>query len=519
MMKNGALKQILLVVFLILGLGLTGCEDEGEQYDPRFRDIISDIDEVQFQITQEMILKSSTPRDKAIIRQHLRSIRDGFIRLSRDQRDELGYALIKRAVKAMRYDFIQVLERDRATLTPLIQGAVEQATRAAEEVGIRFKVDWSIYSFRFSEPLEKEGFVSWPQGAWQVDWALDRSYVSTRGQDSDAWLIAPAMDLREVENPTFRIVHTININSNSREKIFDRQAFLSKSFRARISLNYRGGDPDPEKCGCQWEELDLGKLPSSKDFHTVESPEIDLSRFRGENVSIAIYYDTRRLPKHYVNWNISLFEVAGAGTYESSTGRVVKTLLAYDFGKKRLDPFQVLTQTPESLQWETGGREGSYEWAVVKNRAGNKEPFQRTSSLLLSPIFVIENGKKPVLSITEVINYIGTLNLDELKILISPDYQGGNILDANWIPVERDPELEIPEKSWGDIVTFGVELGELPNSQFTLLFWFDSKTESNMVWELKNFSLEAKGGVLKARHFKSAPYIPPLESEGGLIAN
>lgn len=503
----------LMAAFVAMGLTLvtTGCEEGSKQESNRYNDLFLEIDEIHFQISQEMILKSSTPRDKQAVTEILENIKSAFVDLSRDPRNKAAYIRIKQAVRTLR-DRVQILEKDHATLIPLIRKALDHAYATAREVGIDFYVDWSIYSFRFSRPIAEEGFVSYPQGAWSEDWALDRSYVATRVQNGDAWLIAPAMDLTGVANPQFRIVHTININQNNREPEFKRQEFLKKSFRARVSMDYRGGDPSPEACGCTWVDVGLGPLPSSKDFHSVESPEIDLSRFRGKNVSIALYYDTRDLGRHYVNWNVALFEVSGAGTYEESQGRVMKTHLAYSFGKKELEPFQVVTQTPNSLQWETGGRGNGYEWAIIKNRESNRSPAVRTSSLLLSPRYVLDGIRNPLFSLVEVINHSGNLDLSELKIMISPDYTGGNVLEATWYSIERDLTGEIPERSWDDLTISGVPLGDLEGGKFTLLFWFDSKKDNNVIWELKNFSIEGKGGLLLTEPFLEPPSIPLLEA-------
>lgn len=510
--------QAVILTLCCVGM-LTGCNDEkSKQESSRYQQLIQNIDEIDFQISQEMILKASSPRDKESIRGLLRELKNGFIRLSRNPADQLGYSLIERAIKTLRYDHIQILEKDRATLTPLIQNALDMAYATAQDVGADFQVDWAIYSFRFSRPITEEGFISFPQGAWKEDWALDRSYVATNQNSVVSWLIAPAMDLTKVAHPKFRIVHTININSNDRrEKSFDRQAFLRQSFKAKVSLDYLGGDPSPEACNCTWEDVDLGPLPSSKDFHTTESPEIDLSRFRGKNVSIALFFDVTGLGSHYVNWNVSLFEVSGAGSREESQGRVTKTHLAYSFGKKELAPFQVITQTPESLQWQTGGRGNGYDWVVAQNSDfRNNIPFSRTSSLLISPRYVIGGVSDPIFSLEEKINHNGSLDLSELKILISSDYTGGSVLDATWHPIERSEDLQIPKGSWDSLFLQGISLKNLTQPKFTLLFWYDSKSPKNKtIWELIGFALEGKGGTLSTEPFHKPPSIPALVTPGG----
>ncbi|MCB0371063.1 MAG: hypothetical protein KDD45_17000, partial [Bdellovibrionales bacterium] len=288
------MKRIIGLLFMVTftsGVILTGCDDKKEASSKKYDSIIRNVDEVDYLIQQEMILRKSSEGDRDNIRKLLQDLRIGFSRLNNNPSDELGITLVKRAIRLIRYQ--QLLEGDKARFDLIINEAATALYEISSTYSIPLNIEWLLYSFRFSEDLENKGYISWPQGAWSVDWALDRSYVSVQDSNAQAYLISPNFDLRDVKRASFAIEHTININRNKRStKDLDRREILKQSFHAKISTDYKGGDPSESVCGCHWIDVDLGELPSSKDFHTVESQRVDLSPFLGEkNVSIAFYYD------------------------------------------------------------------------------------------------------------------------------------------------------------------------------------------------------------------------------------
>lgn len=511
--------KCLLVGVLSVGF-LVSCDKSSED-NTEFTEVIRQLDEAEFFIQQEIMLKSTTPEVKQSLRRALREIRNGFIRLQKNVNDDLGFRLVERGLEQLKFYENEIQERDVSRLKTIVENVNAELHQVAKLTGRDVSFSWVLFTYRFSEEIEKvnkKGFRSWPESAWEPDWALDRPSIGVNGSKS-AYLVTPTFDLTDIKDPTFNIVHTIQISRdrNRPKAPWNRKYILNNAFKAYASLDYISGDP--HLCGCTWEPVDLGDLPTSKEFHSSESPNISLKKYQGQKVTLAFHFNT--LPKpmgpHYINWDINLFQLKGSGpNVLYSSEKPPEALFLHRFNKESLNPFVKLSPLPEGNQWKPGKRPGEddFEWVEVNHKNDQNNPEKRISSLLVSPLLSLDELVKPELEILEVINHSGSYDLSQLKIMVSTDYQGGNILEAKWIELQRSKDLEIPEKSWGDITSrfdFS-EYSELNGESMTLLFWMQSE-QSRVVWEIKNLKILANSGEVSSQAHSTPPFIPLLGQE------
>ena len=138
----------------------------------------------------------------------------------------------------------------------------------------------------------------------------------------------------------------------------------------------------------------------------------------------------------------------------------------------------------------------------------------------MSPKFIIGDEEEISLKLIEVINHSGEANLHQLKIMISKDYDGGEISNGNWIELERPQSLKIPSGSWGDLATT-LDISEFKNQSVTIMLWMKAEG-SETVWEVKKIGFFGqsgnKSGVQIGEHSRP-PALPIEKSEeknGGL---
>lgn len=493
------------LIFFLFNLG---CEEKQKTVSPEYTGLVQEMDELEYLVSQSVLLRSSQARDREAITQAIRDVRNGLLLIGQNKSDSVGYKLVKRGVEEIRSH--QMLEEDRAQIEAALDDVIATVIQTARANGQDITIDWLLYSFRFSEPLDKAGFISWPAGKWETDWALDRPHVKVRGGNTRAYLIAPNFDLTQVNNPRFRIEHTLNIDRNDRrpKDPWDRQEFLRKSFKARVSTDYTGGDPNEKVCGCTWQEVDLGELPASKDFHAVQSQEISLAAFQGQNVSIMLDYNTENLGEHYITWQVSAFQILGDGLLGDGKGRVER-ILNHSFNKQDLAPFIAVTGADSSPKWEMGGfKPGQFDYVKIASRKFKDAPLESVNAALISPTYVLTEADGAELTISEVIRKFGAFDSRDLKILISDRYKGGPIRFEEWEEIERN-QADFEDGKWTDVVTSGIPLQGL--SQFTLMFFLKTST-ADVTWEILNFHVRAKKGQVR----EVSPKVPPvLPVEGG----
>ncbi len=284
-------------------------------------DVVNDIQTIEQSIGEGRIFRSATDEDKKGVIEALLDMRIASVRLSENELDSRALKTLYRAMKFVIKLQISVLDRARLDRVFVkIQSLVDHYAKVQgvllEELG------WPLFSYSFRDGLFP--FLSRADSSkWEFDINQDRTHVKVSGQDNKSWLLSPAFDLTKSLNPRLKINHLVNINRNTGRYAsdeFNRVLIMQTCFKAFISNDYETGDPEK----ANWQELDLGELPSGYDFHAVDSSEVNLSTYAGKSSTIALVFDmdTKKLGHHYITWQVNKFEILGDGPPLVYEGRV-----------------------------------------------------------------------------------------------------------------------------------------------------------------------------------------------------
>lgn len=511
-----AFLKLSLAAVLIGGLWtLSGCESSKTESRSEIMSLVVEANRLQSAIERGFALQSSSPKDKNGVRALLNKISTSLLALNRNARDEVAYQNIRIYLKE--FEQIHLLAEDRPQFEDFLHRTYNLVYQYALQQGIQLEdFGWLQFSYNFSSNVEP--FDTFPKNSWETNWALDSSFIKFSGRSGDAaWLMTPQFDLKNVKDPSFRITHLFLVNKNSSEAVFDRKKILNEAFTVYVSTQYEPGE-DPNPLGKSvsptdpgnpwgWEKLDLGPLPNSYEFASIETPLIDLSAYEGQKVTIAFYYNMApSLGFHYTTWQISRFELIGSGNVTYTQAPEPPTPLAeITFKSRSLEPFQTLAKEPEGSKWVPFSL-GDTNWAKVDT--GSRKP---TNSWLLSPIFKIKNQKNLALDIMEVVN---TPAWENFRILISPTYRGGDPELASWVEVDRTPDEPVRNDSWVDHQIPLIDVSIYQNQDIVVAFQFvDSGNSGFRGWEVEWLRLWGEGEPIEMVEYDVNQPLPPDDSE------
>ena len=491
------------VAFATLGCGIQ--DDNGRSTRPHAfsREVdalLSDIESIQGNIDQKRFLSFSTPRDRESITQLLSRIQIITLRLDSHPHDQLALRELFQTFKEL--ERFQILKRDGAPIHNFIQRLGLLIEKYARHQNVTFDdLVWPLFKHHFSSTLAPfANFSSAGRGRWKLDWVLNEvSYVSVNGFQTHTWLLSPSFDLGGVRNPSFKIKHTIIINPNNSADIpFSRRRILDTAFKAKVSVDYSGGDP----AGAHWKEVSLTPLPSSYEFHTIDSPQVDLGDFAGKaNVTVALQFsmDAKTLGRHYVNWQVRTFELLGATEAETlSFAPREKKLFEHSFNSNDFTPFQTLSIGPRSARWEPFGFNGRIVYAKVSGRRN-----QKNDAWLFSPRFILRDTSPSSLSkfALAIKHTVRNPRWEGLQLKVSTDYEGGNPHDATWslLPIApSDPAAAVPPDSWVDLNPPPIDLSAFLNQNIVIAFHYQSSPfKDSGVWEIESVTILGHGDTLK----------------------
>lgn len=470
----------------------SSCRDRdvsAEEIDPEIRELIFESTELDRAINQDRLLRLSSQRDRQGLQQSLVEARHALRRLSVDPRDPLGIELGFRAVKEYRQHL--VVRGEVEILDRFFEKVGRVVARSAKLAGIDLRdLDWRLFSFDFSTGLSPFGSFS-TASDWFADISLDKSYARVRGPHNKSWLVTPGFDLSSVDNPAFQITHQTRVDRNTnRGDSFNRSQINQLAFKAYVSTDYQGGDPQE----ATWEELDLSPLPSGTDFHTIESPKVSLSGYASENTSIAFVLDANRniIGSHYIDWIIQSFHLFGAGELKSLSARLAP-IHEHLFNQNSFLPFQQLNLTEGGPNWEPFGFGDSIRYAKIETNGTQAENW------LLSPKYRIENTDSAYLEFQETFR---NPTYQSMEILISTNYSGGDPNLSDWEKLERTPLGDSVDPSdWIDIKSGPYDMSDYLGKDFVIGFRYIPQANENHVWEVESLRFLAHGGRVRTTSY------------------
>jgi hypothetical protein len=288
-------------------VGCGGSNDSRPQ--PQGEDVqtlLATVGQIESDMERGLAFTGNTEEDRTALESILRDIRIS-IHLLDDGANTGAISNLHKA--AQNLSKLTFMNTDRSKAEDLITKLNKLVGRLARENNLQYDdIFWPLYSYDFSKGLDPFQNVS-TFSPWSTDMYSGRSFAKVSGFENRAWLISPKFDLTKVESPKFQMRHGIDIKQNFREAGFDRSKILKTAFKVYVSSTYKNGNPDKAK----WDEIDLGKMPTSIDFHTITTQLIDLKKYQGKQVTFALLFDMdKSLGKHNVIWQIENFAVLGS---------------------------------------------------------------------------------------------------------------------------------------------------------------------------------------------------------------
>lgn len=509
----GKLKNIIFIVGLSLGLGLSSvsCSSNDTQEDTRATALIQEADLIRSSISRGYLLQSSSRRDKVGIETLLVKIQTALRAISNNPNDQTAYQNLRIYLKEL--EGFQLLSEDRPQFQDFVSKAYSFGQEYASKAGLSLNgLGWLLFGYNFSAGTAP--FYSYPENSWESGWTLDDSWIKMSNTSASAVLLSPSFNLSQVKDPAFRFSHLFLANkssSNSASDKFDREQYLREGFTVHVSATYKAGeDPfesleggslgagsklDDPKNKWQWQQVDLGPLPFSFDFASLETPMIDLGPYRSENVTIAFYFNNRGLGNHYTIWQIDRFELVGSSEGNSSFEYELppESLIYNDFTGNSMGDFQVFTVNPDGSKWMSGAGGGN-DYAVAK-------PFGRDSETwLLSPIYVLGNQTDLQLNVGEIVN---TPIWQNFRLRISTDYKGGDPRSATWTEIEHSKEVR--NNSWESINT-SVNLMPYQGQEIVIAFQYvdpGGPGNNERVWEIDWLNIKGNGEPIEMKFYKA----------------
>jgi hypothetical protein len=456
-----------------------------KEQNEAIKSVVVQTDKLLVDMRARRVFSSNTRREQQILEQSMIIIKNSLVKIMAGNDPVGSFKTLYTYVKKL--EGINLVQTDSTLISSYKEDLYLLTHKIAKKLNISVEdFSWILYESRFSS--------LWPftttstAGDWINDWSLGASYAKVRGYGNKAWLVSPLINLKNVEKAAFKLHHMIMVDADSRSRLpFDRNKIINSTFKAMVSTDYISGHPDD----ATWEEVKLSGFPSSVNFHAQWSDEIDISKFKDENVSIAILYDMndKELGTHRVSWQVNQFLVYGISDDFQVTERPVKTYLYQDgFNKRNLGKNKSVA-TGENVQWTDFGRGGETEFAKLEASVPGIDTWLMTPKLSL-------RGDSPILKLKEVAR-----NLDRQNFLvkISSDYNGGDPAKSTWKTFDHIPaDYSAEEGAWKNFNSLDIDISEFIGKDIVIGFQYKNIEGLHTAWEIDEIQIEGDGEEVKS---------------------
>ncbi len=131
-------------------------------------------------------------------------------------------------------------------------------------------------------------------------------------------------------------------------------------------------------------------------------------------------------------------------------------------------------------------------YAKMSGYSGGAQPNE---DWLISPVLDLNGLTGCVMEINQAINYLGG-QWDQIQVLISADYTGGDPATASWT------EIEIPTKpagnNWDFVVSGNVDISDFDGQQIHIAFKYVSSDSNAATWEVNRLTVKGTGTATKS---------------------
>lgn len=475
------MKALLWTTLLSLLL-LTGCGDTKEVVtqevsDPEVLTLVQGADELKFQIETSRILRSAALRDRQKVEALIDIVKGNSILLGRNAADT--NALTGLATAISEFETVMISERDKPRINEVMQIGRNILVRYADLNG--FSLDgyqWLLYSYRFSSSVGNFGSSDIPI-EWEVRPIQNERYaISARGTNKTAVLLTPTFDLTNAENPSYQIRHSLRVEEAFPPKDeFNESKIRNVAFRVYVSTSFKDGETPDFRNREKWQRVSLGKQPTGRDFHLIDSGLISLKEFKGKKVTMAfVYKNDNSIDNHSLNWAIERFELYGAAKEinvqsrptpfnPAAQNRIGKKIWKHDFPKKKLEGLEQVTLSGTPNDFVMGEHRGN---AFVL-----MDSFQKPGTKLLSTVDPIDLSEvlNPYIRIKHTINRSSREFQENnyVSLVVAEHEEGKEAKDLNWQVI--DFEYDTPGDSWTVFTTEFVALPEALKGKKVRVGW------------------------------------------------
>lgn len=476
---------LVLSLFLMTASTVSCSKQETVKSDPEIQNLLRETHVIEEALATGRLMSRNTALDRDTARAIVYDLRVTLMRLNARPDEEGAIRIAFRLAQDLsRLPYIRTDKDQMERYTSLVLGTVyASAERNKVEVNAS---SWRQFSYQFSSGLEP--FRSFgTKGDWITDWSQDEfSYTKVEGFGNQAYLVSPEFDLRNVIHPTFKIRHLTIVDDNSKatDVAFNRDLILANAFKVRVFGEDYTGDPKTSR----FEQIDdIGPIPVGMNFETLNSPEIDLSRWAGKKIRLAFYFDMNQslLGSHYVTWQIYRFDLYAVGTVPAPVADSDGVLLEQGFLTGDLRPFKAFKGE--------GGEDGE-QFVPASFRGRNYAKIfahstEASRAYLLSPYFPLGDAKDLTLTLKETVN---AARWSDFKIWISDNYTGGGLSLATWNPLIRvNPPTPFPE--WKDVISGPWDLSAYQGKTVTILFEYADPGNTKAGWEIETLIFKGLG--------------------------
>ncbi len=295
------------------------------------------------------------------------------------------------------------------------------------------------------------GSTQWKSGEYNGEkFGKASNYSNGANSEADAWLISPATDLSEFENPALAFRSASNYSGA------DMEVYISDSY---------DGTSTPDVSA--WTKLSA--TLSGGAFEWVESGDIQLSGYEGKTVYIAFrYLGSDSDGKTWEVDDIKLKEYGGGG----STGEGFSDDFESGIG-----------------QWTTYSVKGDQEW-THSPQYGNPDGCVKMSGYadggsnenedwLITPQIDLTGSTDLSLTFDNATKYNGNV----LEGYISTDYSGsGDPTGATWTQFTFD----LSEGEWKWVSSGNIDLSAYADQKIYIGFKYTSTDSGSATWEIDN---------------------------------
>ena len=326
--------------------------------------------------------------------------------------------------------------------------------------------------------------------SWEIDYntAKMTGYVGGVNKANEDWLISAPVSLEGVTEVNLTMKYIARYFSNLKEDI-----------TIQVSTDYTSGDPT--KANWTPVEADLSEGSNWNDFLTAE---IDLSRFAGQKVVVAVKYLSSEVKAGTIEIQSMLIQEGSGGVVPPTPGPGgdVQAIpytqsFASDFGTYAT--FDVL-----------GAQSWEIDYSTAKMTGYVSSVYNANEDWLISSPVDLTSVSEAKMTMVYIGRYFNNIN-EEVTIWASTEYAWNKVNDPTAVNWKQVPATLMEASNWSDFLTAEITLADVTGQSLagqivTFAVKYTSTDAKAGTMEIKSITIEEGAGV--------TPTPPPTPGQG-----